>query len=75
MSRKQPDMTALARFLTEEISPKELGDLIDTLAFDYAAGVIARADELTPSRANADTLQWLKALRDVLWKTGPAPAK
>ncbi len=69
MSRKQPDMTALAQLLATEISPKELGDKVDEAAFGYADRVISMADETIPTRADADTIYWLRRLRDALWQT------
>ena len=41
---------------------------MDEAAFDYADGLIRRADELIPGAAQANNLYYLKMLRDAIWK-------
>lgn len=62
------DMRAIERLLTEEIDAEELARVVDEVAFDYADGLISKADEVVPGVKDSVNFYYMHQLRDAIWK-------
>ncbi|HOZ95386.1 MAG TPA: hypothetical protein PLS07_00690 [Niabella sp.] len=69
------NLAALQELLTKEVSPQELKDRLDDLAYRYSRLALLDAEACGPQADEADDLVFLRLLRNAVAAAIPPPTR